>query len=103
MQVFRNEVRTGFLVLLTMGLTVGIVLYISSPGLLRPRKPFRVYFDNAAGIKQGATVMLAGRKIGTLARMQSPLPITYSPREKPDSEAMVAVHVQADAQIFKEN
>jgi ABC-type transporter Mla subunit MlaD len=103
MQVLRNEVRTGLLVLLTMGLTVGIVLYISSPGLLRPRKPFRVYFDNAAGIKQGATVMLAGRKIGTVARIQSPVPLKDRPPEKPDYEAMVEVQVQADAQIFKEN
>ncbi len=103
MQVLRSEVRTGLLVLLTMGLAVGIVLYLSSPGLLRPRKPFRVYFDNAAGIKQGATVTLAGRKIGTVSRIQSPVALKDRPLERPDYEAMVEVQVQSDAQIYKEN
>jgi phospholipid/cholesterol/gamma-HCH transport system substrate-binding protein len=86
-----------------MGLAVGIVLYLSSPGLLRPLKPFRVYFDNAAGIKQGATVMLAGRKIGTVSRIQSPVALKDRPLERPDYEAMVEVQVQSDAQIYKEN
>jgi ABC-type transporter Mla subunit MlaD len=103
MQVLRSEVRTGLLVLLTMGLAVGIVLYLSSPGLLRPLKPFRVYFDNAAGIKQGATVMLAGRKIGTVSRIQSPVALKDRPPERLDYEAMVEVQVQSDAQIYKEN
>ena len=73
MQILRNEIRTGLMVLLTLGLVVGVVLYISSPGLFRPLKSFRVYFDNAAGIKPGAAVMLAGRKIGTVAEIQSPV------------------------------
>ena len=103
MQVLRSEVRTGLLVLLTMGLAVGVVLYLSSPGLLRPLKPFRVYFDNAAGIKQGATVMLAGRKIGTVSRIQSPVALKDRPAERLDYEAMVEVQVQSDAQIYKEN
>ena len=73
MQILRNEIRTGLMVILTLGLVVCVVLYISSPGLFRPLKSFRVYFDNAAGIKPGATVMLAGRKIGTVAEIQSPV------------------------------
>ena len=53
MQILRNEIRTGLMVILTLGLVVCVVLYISSPGLFRPLKSFRVYFDNAAGIKPG--------------------------------------------------
>jgi len=102
MQILRNEVRTGLLVILTMGLVVGIVLYLSSPGLFRPLKSFRVYFDNAAGIKPGAAVMLAGRKIGTVAEIHSPVPMNDRPESKPNYEAMVRVQVSNDSQIYRE-
>src|SRR5580704_7928128 len=102
MQILRNEVRTGLLVILTLGLVVGIVLYISSPGLFRPQKMFFVYFDNAAGVKPGAAVMLAGRKIGTVADIQSPVPLNDRPENKPNYEAMVRVQVNEDSQIYKE-
>jgi ABC-type transporter Mla subunit MlaD len=102
MQILRNEVRTGLLVILTLGLVVGIVLYLSSPGLFKPLKSFRVYFDNAAGIKPGAAVMLAGRKIGTVAEIQSPVPLNDRPESKPNYEAMVGVQVSSDAQIYRE-
>jgi ABC-type transporter Mla subunit MlaD len=103
MQILRDEVRTGLLVLLTMGLVVGVVLYISSPGLFKPLKKFRVYFDNAAGIKPGAAVMLAGRKIGTVADIQSPVPLNDRPEGNLNYEAMVRVQVAEDSQIYKEN
>jgi ABC-type transporter Mla subunit MlaD len=102
MQILRNEVRTGLMVVLTLGLVVGVVLYISSPGLFRPLKSFLVYFDNAGGIKPGAPVMLAGRKIGTVADIQSPVPINDRPAHKPNYEAMVRVQVAEDSQIYKE-
>ncbi|MBV9492183.1 MAG: MCE family protein [Verrucomicrobia bacterium] len=102
MQIIRNEVRTGILVLLTIGLAVGAVLYLSSPGLFRPLHVFRVYFDNASGIKPGATVMLAGRKIGIVQSIQSPVPLNERPPGHPNYEALVTVEVAADAQIYKE-
>jgi ABC-type transporter Mla subunit MlaD len=102
MQILRNEVRTGLMVLLTLGLVVGVVLYISSPGLFKPLKSFLVYFDNAAGIKPGAAVMLAGRKIGTVADIQSPVPLNDRPEHKLNYEAMVRVQVAEDSQIYKE-
>lgn len=102
MQMLRNEVRTGLMVLLTLGLVVSVVLYISSPGLFRPLKSFLVYFDDAAGIKPGAAVMLAGRKIGTVAEIESPVPLNDRPEQKPNYEAMVRVQVAEDSQIYKE-
>ena len=102
MQILRNEVRTGLLVILTLGFVVGIVLYLSSPGLFRELKSFRVYFDDAAGIKPGAAVMLAGRKVGTVAEIQSPVPLKDRPATKPNYEAMVRVQVSYDSQIYRE-
>ena len=63
---------------------------------------FLVYFDNAAGVKPGAAVMLAGRKIGTVADIQSPVPLNDRPEHKPNYEAMVRVQVAQDSQIYKE-
>jgi ABC-type transporter Mla subunit MlaD len=102
MQILRNEVRTGLLVIVTLGLVVSVVLYISSPGLFTPLKKFRVYFDDAAGIKPGAAVMLAGRKIGTVADIQSPVPLNDRPAHNLNYEAMVRVQVAEDSQIYKE-
>ena len=103
MQIIRSEIRTGILVILTVGLLVGVVLYLSAPGLFRPIVRYRVFFDDAAAIKPGANVSLAGRKIGTVDFIQSPVPISERPLGKPDYEAVITVEVAADAQIYKEN
>jgi ABC-type transporter Mla subunit MlaD len=103
MQILRNEIRTGILVLLTIGLTVGIVLYLSAPGLFRPVSHYKIFFDDAAAIKPGASVLLAGRKIGTVERIQSPVPMAQRPPGRPDWEAMITVQVSKDAEICKAN
>ena len=103
MQIIRSEIRTGILVVLTVGLLVGVVLYLSAPGLFRPIVHYRIYFDDAAAIKPGANVTLAGRKIGTVDFIQSPVPFSQRPPGKPDYEAVITVEVAADAEIFKEN
>ena len=103
MQIIRSEIRTGILVILTLGLLVGIVLYLSAPGLFRPIARYRVFFDDAAGIKPGANVTLAGRKIGTVDFIQSPVPVSERPPGRPEYEAVITVQVSADAEIFKEN
>jgi ABC-type transporter Mla subunit MlaD len=103
MQIIRSEIRTGILVVLTVGLLIGVVLYLSAPGLFRPIARYRVFFDDAAAIKPGANVTLAGRKIGTVDFIQSPVPISDRPPGKPGYEAVITVEVAADAQIYKEN
>jgi phospholipid/cholesterol/gamma-HCH transport system substrate-binding protein len=103
MQIVRSEIRTGILVILTVGLLVGVVLYLSAPGLFRPIVHYRIFFDDAAGIKPGANVALAGRKIGTVDFIQSPVAIDQRPPGKPEYEAVITVQVAADAEIFKEN
>ena len=46
---------------------------LGAPGLFRPLVIYKVYFDNAAGIKLGAPVLLAGRKIGQVKSLSSPV------------------------------
>ena len=64
MQLRRNEIMTGLLVLATVAVLTFILILLGAPGLFRPLVTYRIYLDNAAGIKLGAPVLLAGRKIG---------------------------------------
>src|SRR5438094_4557983 len=72
MQLERNEVLTGLLVVATIAVLTGILVLLGAPGLFRPLTTYKIYFDNAAGIKLGAPVLLAGRKIGQVAKLYSP-------------------------------
>jgi ABC-type transporter Mla subunit MlaD len=89
MQLERNEILTGVLVIGTIGVIAFLLVLLGAPGLFRPLVTYRVYFDNAAGIKPGAVVMLAGRKIGQVQKLYSPL--TPS-EEKQAEQAAAAVH-----------
>jgi ABC-type transporter Mla subunit MlaD len=73
MQLQKNEIMTGLLVVGTVAVLVFVLVLLGAPGLFRPLVTYKIYFDNAAGIKQGAVVMLAGRKIGQVQKLYSPL------------------------------
>src|SRR5258708_24446710 len=73
MQLQRNEVLTGILVVATLAVLTGILVLLGAPGLFRPLVTYRIYLDNAAGIKLGAPVLLAGRKIGQVDKLYSPV------------------------------
>src|SRR5436190_11111639 len=73
MQLQRNEVLTGLLVLTTVAMVTGILILLGAPGLFRPLVTYRIYLDNVAGIKLGAPVLLAGRKIGQVEKLYSPV------------------------------
>src|SRR5262252_833216 len=89
MQLERNEILTGLLVIGTIGVIAFLLVLLGAPGLFRPLITYGVYFDNAAGIKPGAVVMLAGRKIGQVQKLYSPLTPT---EEKQAQEAAAAMH-----------
>src|SRR6266403_5171016 len=90
MQLQRNEIMTGLLVIGTIAVVAFILVLLGAPGLFRPLVTYKIYFDNAAGIKQGAPVMLAGRKIGQVQKLFSPV----SPQEeKQAEEADATIHV----------
>jgi len=73
MQLRRNEILTGLLVLATVTILTGILILLGAPGLFRPLVTYRIYLDNAAGLKLGAPVLLAGRKIGQVEKLYSPV------------------------------
>ncbi|MEO6870849.1 MAG: MlaD family protein [Chthoniobacterales bacterium] len=73
MQLRRNEFMTGVLVLATIAVLTFILIMLGAPGLFRPLTTYQIYFDNAAGIKLGAPVLLAGRKVGQVKSLNSPV------------------------------
>lgn len=101
MQNHRNEVTTGLLVLATLGLLLGVLVVIGMPGLIRPLHTFRIYYDNAAGIKPGAPVLLAGREIGKVTRLESPVPMERRPAGHENFEVCIDVQVSAEALVYK--
>src|SRR5881628_2872768 len=89
MQLQKNEIMTGLLVIGTIAVVAFLLVLLGAPGLFRPLVTYKIYFDNAAAIKQGAPVMLAGRKIGQVQKLYSPV----SPKEeKHAEEAEAAIH-----------
>jgi phospholipid/cholesterol/gamma-HCH transport system substrate-binding protein len=89
MQLQKNEILTGVLVIATIAVLTFVLVLLGAPGLFHPLVTYKIYFDNAAGIKQGAPVMLAGRKIGQVQKLYSPV----SPKEeKQAQEAGAAIH-----------
>jgi phospholipid/cholesterol/gamma-HCH transport system substrate-binding protein len=90
MQLQRNEILTGLLVIGTIAVVAFLLVLLGAPGLFRPLVTYQIYFDNAAGLKQGAPVMLAGRKIGQVQKLFSPV----SPQEEKKAE-------QAEAEIHR--
>src|SRR3954462_152436 len=101
MNVLRQEIRTGLLVVFSLTVLVLIVLYLGAPGVFVPQKTYYIYVENAAGIHPGADVALAGRKVGQVVQLISPVPIaarTLSPK----TEALLEVRVNRSASIYKD-
>ena len=93
MQLQKNEILTGLLVIGTIAVVAFLLVLLGAPGLFRPLVTYQIYFDNAAGLKQGAPVMLAGRKIGQVQKLFSPV----TPQEEKQAEAAEAATHQSDA------
>src|ERR1700750_1656107 len=89
MQLRRNEFMTGLFVVVTVAIIVGVLILLGAPGLFRPLVSYKIYFDNAAGIKLGAPVLLAGRKIGQVTKLYSPVSREEDRRAQ---EAAVSIH-----------
>ena len=122
MQLQKNEIMTGLLVIGTVAALVVVLVLLGAPGLFRPLVTYKIYVDNAAGIKQGAAVMLAGRKIGQVQKLYSPVSkeeerraeeaaaafhhpepnATPSEADKPKYEARIEVQVDRNAIVYRD-
>lgn len=101
MQIHKNELTTGILVLVTLGILIAVLVVIGMPGVLKPLNTYRIYYDNANGIRPGAPVLLAGREIGKVIVLDSPIPPEKRPKDHPDFEVSIDVQVAQDAPIYR--
>src|SRR5271156_3558274 len=102
MQIHRNEITTGVLVLGTLAGFIAVLVTLGMPGFIHPFNTYRIYFDNAAGIRPGAPVLLAGREIGKVMTLESPVPLKLRPSGHPDYEVSIEVQVARDAEIYND-
>ncbi|MDD5260768.1 MAG: MlaD family protein [Methylacidiphilales bacterium] len=100
MQIHKNEISTGILVLVTFGILITILVVIGMPGVITPLNTYRIYYDNANGIRPGAPVLLAGREIGKVTLLTSPVPLEKRPDGHADYEVSIDVQVERKAQIY---
>src|SRR5438445_2294289 len=95
MQLRRNEVLTGLLLVACLPVLTVVLVLLGAPGLSPPLVSYKIYFDNAAGIKLGAPVLLAGRKIGQVATLYSPVSREESQRALEVARALRAIDPNA--------
>src|SRR5271156_8121 len=100
MQIHKNEITTGILVLVTFGALIAVLVVIGMPGVIKPLNTYRIYYDNADGIRPGAPVLLAGREIGKVTALKSPVPLDKRPTGHADDEVSIDVEVARDAEVF---
>jgi phospholipid/cholesterol/gamma-HCH transport system substrate-binding protein len=100
MEIRREEVRTGLLVIVSIAIVTLVLLAIGMPGVFKDTNTYRIYFDNAAGLNQGAPVLLAGRRIGQVTNLVSPVPMRDRPVGYENYETLVQVEVDRSAQIY---
>ncbi len=82
-----SQLRVGVLVLLASTILIGLILLMSgtSGGLFARKLVLRCYFENAAGLKDGAPVTLEGVTIGNVIHVRvipsrNPTPVEVSMR-----------------------
>ncbi len=102
MQIHRNEISTGIMVLVVLAVLGAALVVIGLPGVLTPMNTFYVSFDNASGLRPGDPVLLAGRQIGEVAGLVSPVPLADRPDSHPDYEVVIEVQVERDAGVRSE-
>jgi len=100
MEIRREEIRTGLLVIVSIAIITLVLLAIGAPGVFKATNTYRVYFDNAAGLTPGAPALLAGRRIGQVTSIFSPVPLDQRPEGFKGDEALVEVEVDRSAEIF---
>jgi len=88
-------------VLVTFGIFIAMLVIVGMPGLVKPLNTYRIYFDNAEGIRPGAPVLLAGREIGKVVSLKSPVPMNERPEGHSDYEVSIDVRVARSAEIYR--
>ncbi len=99
----KDTIRTSVLTLLTFGLVAFTILLVGVPGFFNRQYEISIYFDNASGIQQGANVMVAGRKVGFVSAIDSPLAPDERPKDHPECEVRIYAKINDGNQIYQDS
>ena len=101
MKFERNEIYTGLLVLVTVAILIGVILLLAVPGIFKPLHSYQIFFDNAAGLKPGAPVLVAGHQIGQVALIEAPVAKARRPAKYPEDEVLITVRIDSRAIVYR--
>jgi phospholipid/cholesterol/gamma-HCH transport system substrate-binding protein len=100
-----SQLRVGALVLVALAVLVGLIILMSGStgGLFERKLVFRSYFENAAGLKDGAPVTLEGVTIGNVIHVRvvpdrDPTPVEVTMRV---GEFLHFLHTDSTASIVQ--
>lgn len=102
MRIRRDEAFTGLLVIVTLSVLVVVLFALGAPGGFRKPNTYELFFDNAGGIKPGTQVFLAGRQVGQVTKLESPVPLAKRPAGHEECEALIEVRVRRNARIYND-
>ena len=99
-----SQLKVGALVLVAMLIVTGLIILMSgnTGGLFAQKTTLRAYFDNAAGLKDGAPVTLEGVTIGNVTHIRivperGPTPVEVTMRV--GHEYIDGLHASSTASI----
>jgi phospholipid/cholesterol/gamma-HCH transport system substrate-binding protein len=92
-KVFTNEVKTGFVVILCIGILAGLTIMAGNFTLFNETYGIKVIFSNSSGIEKDATVRLSGVEVGKVESVQ----LVY--RKEGDTVVIVALELNNNAVI----
>jgi len=102
MKFQKDAIRTSVLTMIGLGVVIFTILLVGVPGFLKKQYEVFIFFDNAAGIQQGANVMVAGRKVGQVDSIFSPLPPAQRPVGHPNLEVKIGVKIDEGNKIYRD-
>jgi ABC-type transporter Mla subunit MlaD len=96
----QEETLTGLFVVVTFVVVAGVLVALSAPGVFHRQNTYYVYFDNAGGLEPGTDVLLAGRRVGEVVKLRSPIPLAERPAGHQEVEALVEVRILGHERIY---
>jgi phospholipid/cholesterol/gamma-HCH transport system substrate-binding protein len=92
-KVFTNEVKTGLVVFLCLGILAGLTIMAGNFKLFQKAYSLNVVFSNASGIKKDAPVRLSGVEVGRVENVQ----LVY--RKEGDTIVLVKLELDDSARV----
>jgi len=102
MKFQKDAVRTSVLTLLAVATIVYVLILVGLPGALQKQYTIDAYFDNAGGVQLGAPVLVAGRKVGTVSHIYSPLSDKERPAGHPECEVLISLKINSGNRIYRD-